>query len=282
MRPGLSRDASRPSGVSTRLGTTRLARIPLAIPSRATCRQRAGNAAFDASYAGIPVAARRLAAEPMNTIAEPGSSTCSAAAATRKCALVLTANVSSHWAAVVPAIPRPSPIPTFSTRPSRPPSAVADSVTTDAQSSGDATSVSTTAAICPSLRTRAAVASAASASRSAQAIAAPSLAASTDMARPLPIGGSGSGDGRVPAPTTSTRRPVSRPRPGAEPVASAGSVTIAPTSARHPAAAARRTRSAGTRSACSTRTATRAPPRRRRRECGARHRRSPGPGGQSD
>ena len=42
------------------------------------------------------------------------------------------------------------------------------------------------------------------------------------MARPLPIGGSGSGDGRVPAPTTSTRRPVSRPRPGAVPAASAG------------------------------------------------------------
>ena len=126
MRPGLSREASRPSGVSTRLGTTRLARIPRAMPSRATCRQRPGRAAFDASYAGIPVAARRLAAELMNTIAEPGSSTGSAAAATRKCALVLTANVSSHWAAVVPAIPRPSPIPTFSTRPSRPPSAAAD------------------------------------------------------------------------------------------------------------------------------------------------------------
>ena len=68
----------------------------------------------------------------MNTIAEPGSSTGNAAAATRKCALVLTANVWSHWAAVVPASPRPSPIPTFSTRPSRPPSAAADSATTDA------------------------------------------------------------------------------------------------------------------------------------------------------
>ena len=45
----------------------------------------------------------------MNTIAEPGSSTSSAAAATRKCARVLTANVWSHWAAVVPAIPRPQP-----------------------------------------------------------------------------------------------------------------------------------------------------------------------------
>jgi hypothetical protein len=73
-----------------------LARIPRAIPSRATCRQIPSNAAFEASYAGIPVAARRLAAELMNTIAEPGSSTRSAAPATRKCALVLTANVSSH------------------------------------------------------------------------------------------------------------------------------------------------------------------------------------------
>ena len=58
--------------------------MPRAIPSRATCRHRAANAAFDASYAGIPVAARRLAAELMNTIAEPGSSTGSAAAATMK------------------------------------------------------------------------------------------------------------------------------------------------------------------------------------------------------
>ena len=105
-----------------------------------------------------------------------------------------------------------------------------------------------------------------------QATAAPSLAARTEMARPLPIGGSGSGHGRVPAPTTSTRRPVSRPRPGAEPVASAERHDP-PTSARRPAAAARRTRSAGTRSACSTRTATPAPPSRRRRGSGARHRR---------
>ena len=44
-----SRDASRPSGVSTRLGTTRLARTPRAIPSRATCRQIPGKAALDAS-----------------------------------------------------------------------------------------------------------------------------------------------------------------------------------------------------------------------------------------
>ena len=90
VRPGLSRDASRPSGVSTRLGTTRLARIPRAIPSRAACRQMPSKAAFDASYAGIPVAARRLAAELMNTIAEPGSRTDNAAVATRKRARVLT------------------------------------------------------------------------------------------------------------------------------------------------------------------------------------------------
>ena len=89
--------------------------MPRAIPSRATCRQIPSKAAFDASYAGMPVAARRLAAELMNTIAEPGSSASSAAAATRKCARVLTANVWSHWAALVPAIPRPSPMPTFST-----------------------------------------------------------------------------------------------------------------------------------------------------------------------
>ena len=51
----------------------------------------------------------------MNTIAEPGSSTGSAAAAARKCARVLTANVWSHWAVLVLAIPCPSPMPTFST-----------------------------------------------------------------------------------------------------------------------------------------------------------------------
>jgi hypothetical protein len=50
----------------------------------------------------------------------------------------------------------------------------------------------------------------------------------------------------IPA-ASATRRPVSRPRPGAEPVASAGGVTIRPASAPHPAAAARRTRSAGMR-----------------------------------
>src|SRR5579859_7742629 len=165
----------------------------------------------------MPVPARRLAAELMNTIAAPGSSTGSAAAATRKCARALIANVSSHCATLVPAVPRPSPIPTFSTSPSSPPSAAADSLTTDAHASGRATSAGTTAARCPSPRTRAAVTSAAAASRSAQATAAPSRAASTEMARPFPIGGSGSGDGRVPAPTTSTRRPVSRSRPGAVP-----------------------------------------------------------------
>jgi hypothetical protein len=63
-----------------------------------------GRAAFEASYAGIPVAARRLAAELMNTIAEPGSSASAVAAATRQCARVLTANVWSHWAALGPAI----------------------------------------------------------------------------------------------------------------------------------------------------------------------------------
>ena len=139
VRAGLSREASRPNGVSTRLGTTRLARTSRAMPSRATCRQIPSRAAFDASYAGIPVAARRLAAELMNTIAEPGSSTASAAAVTRKCARVLTANVWSHWAAVVPAIPRPSPMPAFSTKLSRPPSAAADAATTAAHASGAAT-----------------------------------------------------------------------------------------------------------------------------------------------
>ena len=193
--------------------------MPRDIPSRATCRHIPSSAAFDASYAGIPVAARKLAAELMNTIADSGSSMSSAAAATRKCARVLTANVWSHWAAVVPAMPRPSPIPTFSTRPSSPPSAAAESADHPTR-----TPPATPRRPAPPRRSALrrgpgrAVASAAPASRSAQATAAPSLAASTEMARPLPGGGSGSGDGRVPAPTTSTRRPVSRPCPGAVPV----------------------------------------------------------------
>ena len=94
---GAARLAARSRAIDGhRLGTTG---GPVPVP-----RAPAGRGAFDASYSGIPVAARRLAAELMNTIAEPGSSTCSAAPATRKCALVLTANISSHWAAVVPAI----------------------------------------------------------------------------------------------------------------------------------------------------------------------------------
>src|SRR5260370_1156928 len=148
----------------------------------------------------------------MNTIGDPGSSTGSAAAATRKCALALTANVSSHCAALVPAIPRPSPIPTFSTRPSSPSSAAADSVTTAAHASGDATSASTTAARCPSPRTRAAVASAAPTSRSAQATAAPSRPASTEMARPFPIGGARARPAPAPAPPPPPPPPRSRPR----------------------------------------------------------------------
>src|ERR1035438_3960330 len=51
----------------------------------------------------------------------------------------------------------------------------------------------------------------------------------------------------MPPSTPSSRSAQATPRPGAEPVASAGSVTIRPTSAWHRAAAARRTRSAGTR-----------------------------------
>src|ERR1700689_2009312 len=170
----------------------------------------------------MPVAARRLAAELMNTIAERGSRTGRAAAATRKCARVLTAKTASYCSAVVPAMPRPRPMPTLSTRPSRPPRAAADSATTAAHAAGCVTSASTTSAADPSARTSSAVISAAAPSLSAQATAAPSRAASTAMARPLPGGASGSSDGRVPAPTTRTRRPASRPRPGAEPVASGG------------------------------------------------------------
>src|SRR5580698_3271423 len=158
----------------------------------------------------------------MNTMAERGARTARAAAEIRKCARVLTAKVASHCSAVVPVIPRPRAKPTLRTSPSRPPRARADSSTMAAQARGSATSATTIAASDPSARTSLAVSPAAAWSRSAQATDAPSLAARTAMARPLPIGGSGSGEGRVPAPTTRIFRPASRPRPGAEPVTSAG------------------------------------------------------------
>ena len=74
--------------------------------------------------------------------------------------------------------------------------------------SASATSAVSTWAVAPSASTRAAVAFAASVSMSAQVTVAPARPASTAMARPLPIGASGSAEACVPAPTTRTLRPA--------------------------------------------------------------------------
>ena len=73
------------------------------------------------------------------------------------------------------------------------------------------TSPTTTRLAPPSSVISAAVADAAPSSRSAHTTAAPSRAHCTAIARPLPTGASGSSLGWVPAPTTSTRLPSSKP-----------------------------------------------------------------------
>ena len=155
---------------------------------------------------------RSPATDEMSTIDAPSSSSGSAAWQTRKWARVFTANTSSQCSALVPGSPTPAPMPTLSTSPSRPPSrARRAAATTAARRRGSATSATMHrggAALgrAPARPCRSAAAS----SRSAHATAAPSRAARTAMARPLPTGASGSADGRVPAPTTRTRRPASR------------------------------------------------------------------------
>src|SRR4051812_22353196 len=118
-------------------------------------------------------------------------------------------------------------MPTLSTRPSMPPKAVTVSSTRPWHTSASLTSPTTTWALPPSSSTSLAVSSAAARSTSAHATAAPSRAASLAMARPLPIGASGSGDGRVPAPTTRMRRPARRPRGAPESALLIGSLAFA-------------------------------------------------------
>ena len=137
--------ATRPSGVSIKPGATTFARTPWRAPSSATCRHKPASAAFVVSYAGMRVPPTNPATDEMNTIAPPSGATASAARHRRKCARTFTACTVSHSSADVPSSPRPRPMPTLHTRPSRPPSACARSSTMRAQSSSRVTSPMTTA-----------------------------------------------------------------------------------------------------------------------------------------
>ncbi len=171
---------------------------PAGAPSSATCRHNPASAAFDVSYAGIRVPATMPAIDEIRTIAPPSSSTGSAARHTRKWLRTLTPNTSSHCSTVVSAKPRPRPMPTLHTTPSRPPSASHASCTKRVHAASSSTSPRSTVAAPPASRTKRAVSRAAASSRSAHATAAPSRAASTHIARPFPVVASSSLDGRVP------------------------------------------------------------------------------------
>jgi hypothetical protein len=101
-------------------------------------------------------------------------------------------------------------MPALRTTPSRPPSSATDRSTSAAQSAGSARSATTTAAVDgPGLAGEARGLLRRRLVDVDSASAAPCSAARTAIARPLPGGASGSGLGRVPAPTTATRRPAS-------------------------------------------------------------------------
>src|SRR5947209_12934592 len=132
----------------------------------------------------------------------------------------LTAITRSQSSTLVPRSAKPAPMPTLSTTPSTAPACSNIAVT---PSSVEASAVMMV--VSPPIS--AAVASALAVWMSATTTEAPSRANSTDIARPLPIGGSSSPWSNCPPPTTSTRRPVSLPRPGASPRASSVSVVMA-------------------------------------------------------
>src|SRR4051794_5096044 len=102
-------------------------------------------------------------------------------------------------------------MPTLSARPTSPPSCLAQRSIAGAIAAASETSTTSVKALPPSPVICATVLSAASLLTSMQATCAPSRANSTDIARPLPIGGSSSMILRWPAPTTMMRRPARRP-----------------------------------------------------------------------
>ena len=179
----------RPSEVSISPGTTRLTRTTGA-PSTAALRHTASSAALDAAYAGIGIDSRP-ASEPMSTTEPPSGKRSSASLQPRKWLRRLIASTRSQSSTLVPPKPIPPPTPTFITRPSRPPAPAVASSNTRVSSPSSAASPTAVTAEPPSPSTSSAVARALSPSMSATATAAPSRASSNEIARPLPIGGSG-------------------------------------------------------------------------------------------
>ena len=213
VRPGRSRVAMRPIGVSIRPGTTTFTRTRRRRPSNAACRHKPASAAFDESYAGIRLPGCSDATDDTSTTAPSSSRCCKASLQPRKWARALSANVRSHAAAVVPDSHAGPPMPTFTSTPSRPPStATAASKSATIEDSSVASTVNAHAAP-PSARICDAVSSARSRWRSAHATVAPSAAMRSDAARPLPSVTSSGGRPYVscPAPMTSTLRPAMRP-----------------------------------------------------------------------
>ncbi len=158
------------------------------------------------------------AIEEMKTIDAPSSSRGSASRQQSTGPRRLAASVASQAAVLTPASrPAPTPMPTFSTIPSRPPRPECASFTMRPTWASSVMSAAIGMASPPSPRIRSTVALALAASRSATPTLAPSRAKSTHMARPLPIGSVAASKVCCPPPTTRMRRPRSRPRPGASP-----------------------------------------------------------------
>ena len=194
-----------------RPGATTLTRPPRRAASRAACRINPICAAFEVSYDGMPLPGRSPAIDEISTDDEPSGINGIAVFSDRKCDRTLTAKTRSHSSADVPSRPRPLPMPTLSTSASSPPSVSAAHSTPPAVASASAASTESAWAVPPASATSRTVSCAAASSTSVTATAAPSCAASTAIARPLPIGAFGSSVRRVPPPTTSNRRPASRP-----------------------------------------------------------------------
>ena len=174
--------------------------------------------AFDASYDGARVPGCSAAIELMNTSEAPARRRGRAARAIRKCARRFTANASSQAAASVPARRAPRAMPTFSTTPSSPPSA-------GVRLRDDPLAGCRRRRRRPPRPRRARPPSRCASSVVARGVARPRprrrprrprARHSSAIARPLPIGASGSGLGRVPAPTTRILRPTQPRAPGGE------------------------------------------------------------------
>src|SRR5436190_7420250 len=153
---------------------------------------------------------RRPATDPIRTAEPPGARRPSPCLRPRKCERRLTAITRSQSSALVRRSPRPAPMPTFSTSPSRPPSPSSAAAIIAGTSPSSLASAARATPRAPSARTVSTVSCAASRSMSATATEAPWRAQTTQIARPLPMGGSSTPALCWPPPTTSMRRPPSR------------------------------------------------------------------------